>query len=178
MPLAAGDQIDRYRILERLGAGGMGEVYRAHDPRLLREVALKILRPSEPGTQTQPSGPASDGAARILREARAAAALEHPNVVAVYDVGEIQEPVDLRGTPYIAMELIKGRSLRAFVGVPAVPMGERIRWLVDVASALGAAHKAGLVHRDVKPENVMIRDDGVVKGARLRRGQVRRLGVD
>jgi serine/threonine-protein kinase len=161
MPLEAGDPIDRYRILERLGAGGMGEVYRARDPRLLRDVALKILRPSL-GTATL-SDPASDGAARVLREARAAAALEHPNVVAVYDVGEIQEPLALRGTPYIAMELVKGRSLRAYVGAPDVPMEERLRWLVDVARALAAAHKAGLVHRDVKPENVMIRDDGVVK---------------
>jgi serine/threonine-protein kinase len=160
VPLQAGEKVDRYRILGALGAGGMGEVYRARDTRLERDVALKILQPAPDGSGHDSS---TGGAARMLREARAAAALEHPNVVAVYDVGTIEEPAELRGSPYIAMELIRGKSLRSFVGDAAVPMAERVRWVADAARALGAAHKAGLVHRDIKPENVMVRDDGVVK---------------
>jgi serine/threonine-protein kinase len=156
LPLSPGDRFDRYEILARLGGGGMGEIYRAHDARLQRDVALKILRDRDGATD--PSG-----AERILREARSAAALEHPNVVAVYDVGERVLPGETGGTPYIAMELIKGRSLRECVGDLSTPLAERVRWLTDIARALGAAHKAGLVHRDVKPDNVMLRDDGVIK---------------
>jgi len=157
VPLHPGDKIDRYEIVSPLGAGGMGEVYRARDARLQRDVALKILR----AVDSETTGPLA--AERILREARAAAALEHPNVVGIYDVGEMVLPGETEGTAYIAMELIKGRSLRTLVGDPSVPISERVRWLSDAARALGAAHKAGLVHRDVKPENVMLRDDGVVK---------------
>src|SRR5215472_3427799 len=108
----------------------MGEVYRARDTRLERDVALKILHTSDASTAL---GESSRGAARMLREARSAAALEHPNVIAVYDVGTIEQPKELRGTAYIAMELIKGRSLRAWIGQPAVPMAQRIRWLADAA---------------------------------------------
>ena len=116
----------------------MGEVYRAHDLRLARDVALKILRGDLLGT-----GPSSAaGAARMLAEARNIAALEHPNVVTIHDVGEIHEPVELRGTPYIAMELIKGRSLRELMTTDA-PMQQRIAWLADAARALDAAHRAG-----------------------------------
>jgi serine/threonine-protein kinase len=157
VPLHPGDKIDRYEIVAPLGAGGMGEVYRARDTRLQRDVALKILR----AVESETTGPLA--AERILREARAAAALEHPNVIGIYDVGEMVLPGETEGTAYIAMELIKGRSLRTLVGDVSVPMTERVRWLSDAARALGAAHKAGLVHRDVKPENVMLRDDGVVK---------------
>jgi serine/threonine protein kinase len=155
MSLSPGDRVDRYEVLELLGSGGMGEVYRARDSKLARLVALKILRVGV--------GQGTDGAARLLREARAAASLSHANVVAVFDVGEVQEPEALRGLPYIAMELVVGRSLRSYVGDTTVPMTRRIGWLRDVALALGAAHETGIVHRDVKPENVMIRSDGVVK---------------
>ncbi len=99
----------------------------------------------------------------MLREARAAAALEHPNVVAIYDVGEISSPEALRGTTYIAMELVRGTSLRPVIRAGATTLATRVRWLVEIAMALAAAHKSGLVHRDVKPENVMIREDGVAK---------------
>jgi hypothetical protein len=153
--LSRGDRVDRYEIVELLGAGGMGEVYSAHDPKLARLVALKILRV----TAAQGTG----GAAKLLREARAAAALSHANVLAVYDVGEVEEPESLRGLAYIAMELVVGKPLRAYLGDGDVPMEQRIGWLRDVANALGAAHQAGIVHRDVKPENVMVRFDGAVK---------------
>jgi eukaryotic-like serine/threonine-protein kinase len=137
----------------------MGRVYQAYDPRLHRKVALKVLSRAgdgQPPTTGRPSSP-SEGSARMLREARAAAALDHPNAVSIFDVGEVD------GTPFIAMELIVGRSLRAVIGHAIVPWDQRLRWLVDVARALAAAHKRGLVHRDIKPENVMVREDGVVK---------------
>ena len=146
-----------------LGHGGMGEIYRAHDERLQRSVALKVLAASAGEGAPTPGRPRSEGATRMLREARSAAALEHPNVVAIYDVGEVNEPESLRGTMFIAMELIKGKTLRDSIVDGRVPLATKLRWLADVARALGAAHEKGLVHRDVKPENVMIRDDGVVK---------------
>ena len=146
-----GDLFDRYAIEELLGEGGMGQVYRATDTRLNRRVALKVLR------QEAVSEPASEGPARMLREARAAAALHHPNAVAIYDVGEHD------GVPFIAMELVEGHPLRQLVGDPSVPMSERVRWLSDVARVLAEAHGRGLVHRDVKPENVMVQPDASVK---------------
>ncbi len=172
MPLAAGDPFDRYVIEAVLGEGGMGRVYRALDTRLERRVALKILRAP---TETRDgagisSGDVSDGPSRLLREARAAAALDHPNAVSVFDVGEVD------GIPYIAMELIEGRSLRGWMGDPSVPVERRIRWLIEIAQALAAAHARGLVHRDVKPENVMVRSDDVVKV--LDFGIARRLRLD
>ena len=163
MPLQPGDRIERYVIDAPLGQGGMGEVYRAHDSRLQRSVALKVLAASTGETAPTPGRPTSEGATRMLREARSAAALEHPNVVAIYDVGEVNEPESLRGTMFIAMELIKGKTLRESILDARVTLATKLRWLADVARALAAAHDKGLVHRDVKPENVMIRDDGVVK---------------
>jgi tetratricopeptide (TPR) repeat protein len=147
--LRTGQSFDRYRIEAVLGEGGMGAVYRAYDTRLQRVVALKVLRPSTDGS--------TGGTGRILREARAAAALSHPNAVVIHDVGEFE------GTAYIAMEHIDGVSLRAYVTDRSVDLPTRMRWLVDVASVLAAAHERGLVHRDVKPENVMVRVDGTVK---------------
>ncbi|HVY49765.1 MAG TPA: serine/threonine-protein kinase, partial [Minicystis sp.] len=142
-----GEQVDRYVLEGELGRGGMGEVYEALDTKLARKVALKLLLPGADATATQ----------RMVREARAAAAFSHPNAVVVYDVGEAG------GATFIAMELVRGKPMRRYVGEPSVPVGRRVRWLVDVARALAAAHDAGLVHRDVKPDNVMIRDDGAVK---------------
>ena len=126
-----GERVGRYVIEALLGVGGMGEVYRAYDEVLRRRVAIKLLRTDV--------GDPSDGASsvrRVLREARMAASLEHPNVVAIHDVGEHGE------TSFIVMELIKGRSLRSLVGAD-VPVTERLRWLFDAARALAAAHRAG-----------------------------------
>ena len=151
--LEPGDTFDRYTIEVLLGEGGMGQVYRAYDAKLHRRVALKVL-----GAATGDGSDAgSQGAARLLREARAAAALDHANAVAIFDVGEHD------GSPYIAMELVAGKSLRAYVGDESVSVEHRVRWLRDVARALAAAHRRGLVHRDIKPENVMVRDDDTVK---------------
>ena len=149
--LVPGDVFDRYEIQAIVGEGGMGRVYRAFDRRLARVVALKVLRAGKGDT---------DGSVRMVREARAAAALNHPNAVAVFDAGEHA------GMAYIAMELVPGRSLRKVVDdalVSEVPLALRVQWLTDVARALAAAHAKGLMHRDVKPENVVVRDDGFVK---------------
>lgn len=149
MTLRAGQTFDRYRIEALLGEGGMGAVYRAYDTRLQRIVALKVLRVGPDGS--------TGGTSRVLREARAAAALAHPNAVVIHDVGEIE------GTAYIAMEHIEGESLRACVSDRSPDTATRIRWLCDVAEVLAAAHARGLVHRDVKPENVMVKRDGTIK---------------
>jgi len=146
--LKPGDTFERYTVEAAIGQGGMGCVYRAHDTRLGRRVALKVIS----------DGLASaDADARLVREARAAAALDHPNAVAIFDVGEVA------GAPYIVMEFVEGRTLRGEIGDAEVPLSKKIAWLADVARALAAAHRRGLVHRDVKPENVMVRSDGVVK---------------
>jgi len=146
--LKPGSSLERYTIDALIGQGGMGYVYRAHDPRLERSVAIKVIGGDS-------ASPESTG--RLLREARSAAALDHPNAVAIFDVGEAD------GTPYIVMELVDGQTLRGAVGQATVPTALKVGWLVDVARALAAAHRKGLVHRDIKPENVMVRADGVVK---------------
>jgi serine/threonine-protein kinase len=153
------DLVGPYEIRGFLGQGGMGKVYRAFDPRLERTVALKLIAVPEgsKAPSSKDSPPLGELSARLLREARAAASLSHPNVVAIYDVGESE------GRLYLAMEYVVGATLRSFVGNEEVPLARRIRWLVDVARALEVAHKAGIIHRDVKPENVMVREDGTVK---------------
>ena len=150
--LEPGRTFGRYVIESLLGQGGMGQVYRAQDTRLHRRVALKILLAPR-GDEAQ----WEEAKTRMLREARAAAALEHPNAVGIYDLGAVDD------TPYIAMEYVPGKGLQEYVGDGATAWETKLRWLLDVASALAAAHEAGIVHRDVKPENVRIRDDGRVK---------------
>jgi serine/threonine-protein kinase len=151
--LKPGDTFERYTIEARLGQGGMGCVYSAHDARLGRRVALKVIN-SDGQRDVQA---VADANARLLREARAAAALDHPNAVSIFDIGEYE------GTPFIVMELVAGRTLRGAVGDPSFPAATCVAALADVARALAVAHKRGLVHRDIKPENVMVREDGVVK---------------
>jgi serine/threonine protein kinase len=145
--------VGRYRITERIGSGGMGMVYRAHDPELARDVAVKVMNADAFGEDE-----ARLARARLVREARAMARLAHPNVIHVYDVGTVEQGV------FIAMELVEGHALDEWL--------ERNRgrgWqtvlarLVDAGRGLAAAHAAGVIHRDFKPENVLVGDDGRVR---------------
>jgi eukaryotic-like serine/threonine-protein kinase len=149
MSLSPGQHVGLYEVVDRLGAGGMGEVYRARDPRLQRNVALKIL----------PEAVARDDdrLARFAREARTLAALNHPNIAAIYGI-EDSGPVHA-----IAMELVDGEDLSQRIGRGALPLDEALPIARQLAEALEAAHDAGIVHRDLKPANVMVRSDGTVK---------------
>ncbi len=146
--MEVGSSFGRYRLDELLGEGGFGQVFGAFDTVLHRKVALKILRAEKIS---------DEGRARLVREARVAAGLEHPNIVRIYDVGEHE------GTPFIAMERLRGYSLRDAIGDASIAVGTKIRWLVEIARALAVAHEHGLVHRDVKPDNIHIGTDGVVR---------------
>ncbi|HET7871164.1 MAG TPA: protein kinase [Terriglobales bacterium] len=146
-----GTRFGRYQISALLGSGGMGQVYRARDTRLSRDVALKILH-AESGSAR--GGPA---ALRFEREARAASALNHPNIVAIFDIGTEND------TTYIIMELVHGRSLRQRLETSNLAFKAAMDIASQVADGLTAAHRAGITHRDLKPENVMISDEGQVK---------------
>jgi len=148
-PTNAGQEIGPYKIIERLGGGGMGEVYLAQDARLDRLVALKVL----------PAYFVSDEARlhRFHREARAASALNHPNILTIHEVGELE------GLHFIATEFIDGRTIRELIAGDDLTLTDVLDVGAQVASALSAAHAAGIVHRDIKPENVMRRGDGIVK---------------
>jgi serine/threonine-protein kinase len=149
MALSAGTRLGPYEILAPLGAGGMGEVYRARDPRLGREVAIKVL-PED----------LSDDPERLRRfekEARAAAALNHPNILDVHDTG-VEDDV-----PYIVSELLEGETLRQRLSSAALPLRKAIDFAVQIAQGLAAAHEKGILHRDLKPENLFLTRDGRVK---------------
>jgi predicted ATPase len=149
MSLAGGTQLGRYEIVGPLGRGGMGEVYRARDARLGRDVAVKVL----PAHLTQHP----ERIDRFVREARAASSLNHPNIVTIHEIGDAPET-----GLFIVMELVKGRSLRELMAGPCA-YGMLLQTGRQMAGALAVAHEAGIVHRDVKPENVMVRDDDYVK---------------
>jgi len=148
MSLVPGARIGHYEVVQLLGTGGMGQVYQAVDTRLGRHVALKLLQDRLAGD------PGALG--RFTREARAASALNHPNIVTIYDIGESE------AGRYIAMEFVSGRSLRTLAA--SQMQGAELTALArQIAQALAVAHEAGIVHRDVKPENILLRDDGLVK---------------
>jgi predicted ATPase len=149
MALTPGTKLGPYEIVDRLGAGGMGEVYRARDARLDRCVAIKIL-PSAFSSE-------SEQLHRFKEEARSASALNHPNIITIYELGQ-HGP-----THYIAMELVDGKTLRELLGSGLLPMRKAIEIAAQVAEGLTKAHEAGISHRDLKPENLMISNDGFVK---------------
>jgi predicted Ser/Thr protein kinase len=148
-------KLGRYEILNELGKGGMGIVYRGTDPVIGRTVAIKTIRAFEGGTESE----VHELRARLLRESQAAGLLSHPNIVAVYDVGEQGD------IAYVVMEYIAGRTLEQILTETSTPVAadEILRVLTETARALDYAHSKGVVHRDVKPANIMVQDDGVVK---------------
>ncbi len=149
MALRAGERLGPYEILGAVGAGGMGEVYRARDPRLGRTVAIKVL----------PASVSSDPARRprFEHEARATGLLNHPNILAVHDVG------DHEGAPYLVAELLEGETLRERLQAGTVPLRKAVDYALQVARGLAAAHDKGVIHRDLKPENLFVTNDGIVK---------------
>ena len=150
MTIAAGTRLGPYEIASQIGAGGMGEVYRARDTRLGRDVAVKVL-----------PGGVSDNAEALARfelEARAVAALNHPNILALHDVGAEN------GVAYAVTELLEGETLRARIDASGpLPPRKALDYATQIARGLAAAHERGIVHRDLKPENVFVTRDGRVK---------------
>jgi len=149
MAATSGQRIGPYQIIGQIGAGGMGEVYRAHDARLGRDVAIKVLPAS---FSSDP-----DRLRRFAQEARAAAALNHPNILAIFDIG------DWEGAPYIVSELLLGETLRDRLKNGALPARKTIDYALQIARGLAAAHDKGIVHRDLKPENIFLTENGQVK---------------
>ena len=144
-----GQLIGHYRVLDKIGAGGMGEVFRARDERLGRDVALKLIRPA--------SSDNPDHLRRFEQEARAAAALNHPNIVAIYDVG-------FEGAnPYIVAELLEGKTLRGLFREGPIPVRQAAEYALQIAQGLSAAHARNIVHRDLKPENLFLTNDDRIK---------------
>jgi len=144
-----GQVLGHYRLLEKIGGGGMGEVFRARDDRLERDVALKIIRRASSADQ--------DRIRRFEQEARAAAALSHPNILAIYDIGIYE------GTPYIVSELLEGQTLRQRLFEGPLPVRQAADYGLQIAQGLIAAHEKHIVHRDLKPENLFITKGGRVK---------------
>ena len=144
-----GRTLNHYEVLEKLGQGGMGVVYRARDIRLGRAVAIKVLRPEAVGDPERKW--------RFVREAKAASALNHPNIVTIYDIDAAE------GVDFIAMEHVEGRPLDRVIEGHGLPLNETLDYAVQTASALAAAHEAGIVHRDIKPANILLTPAGRIK---------------
>ena len=149
MALSAGTKLGPYDIESLIGAGGMGEVYRARDARLNRTVAIKVLPKSFSAD--------ADRLQRFVQEARAAAALNHPNILSIYDIGEE------RGSPYVVSELLEGTTLRELLRSGPLPVRKAVDYALQVTRGLAAAHDKGIVHRDLKPENIFVTEDGRAK---------------
>ncbi len=149
MTLASGTRLGPYEIVSPLGAGGMGEVYRARDPRLGRDVAIKVL----------PASYSEDGdrLRRFEQEAKAAGLLNHPNITSVYDIGSAD------GAPYVVQELLEGETLRSILAAGRLAPRRAVDYAIAIARGLAAAHEKGIVHRDLKPENLFVTNDGNVK---------------
>ncbi|HEY6148764.1 MAG TPA: serine/threonine-protein kinase, partial [Thermoanaerobaculia bacterium] len=148
MTLTSGSRLGPYEIVAPIGAGGMGEVYRARDPRLGRDVAVKVLPPSFSAD--------ADRLRRFEQEARAAGILNHPNITSVLDIGEHD------GSPYVVQELLEGETLRQALAAGVSPR-KAVDYAIQIAHGLAAAHEKGIVHRDLKPENVFVTKDGWLK---------------
>src|SRR5512136_3487115 len=149
MPLAAGSRIGPYEIRAPIGAGGMGQVWRAHDTRLQRDVALKVLPAETLGDET--------ARARLVREARLASKLNHPHICTIYEVGESD------GQTFVAMELVEGQPLSARVADGPLPVEQVLRYGQQMADALAHAHGRGVVHRDLRSASIVITPDDQVK---------------
>ncbi len=144
-----GRTLSHFRIIEKIGEGGMGVVYRAEDTKLRRQVALKVLPPELVGNEER--------RLRFLREARAAAAVTHPNIATIHEVDEVE------GVVFIAMELVEGKTLRALIAGKPMPIQSALRIATEMAEGLAKAHQAGVIHRDLKPDNVIVDSDGHAK---------------
>src|SRR5271170_2361140 len=149
MALTSGTRLGPYEIQAPLGAGGMGEVYRATQSSLGRQVAVKVLSPAFAADP--------DRLRRFEQEARAASALNHPNIISIYDVGRDGE------TAYIAMEFVDGKTVRSLLQAAPIPIKKTLQIAAQIGDGLAKADAAGIVHRDLKPENIMVTRDGFVK---------------
>src|SRR5713226_8570620 len=144
-----GQTIGHYRILEQLGAGGMGIVYKALDTHLDRFVAIKVLPPEKVANAERKQ--------RFVQEAKAASALNHPNIITIHDIASEN------GIDFIAMEYVPGRTLDELISRKGLRLSEALKYAIQIADALAKAHAAGIIHRDLKPGNIMVDDQGLVK---------------